>query len=364
MSYNLLLENLKKDNLEILNNFYKNICLPIFKNDKELLFKSIQLFYDPVKYIDIKTNFNISSNDIKPLLFGYRFCLNELSNKNSQGIYYPLYFPYRFEDLSEKYYPGNDVPLNEVYNNIINHFTNFKDKGCYVCLCKKGFYHSVSSGFPDRKELNKKCPYCGEDIGAYERGFIQIKLVTVRRYNYYRIFKDDKEIEDLKNDRNKREKLREINYMTVEDYKKKYIYNRIRNKKGIFITNEKNFKNENKRVRNLSSVSYRLLNYILYSHLFFSRLITSNKDYDKFLPKKMSWVDTLNECWNFLTKELLIENIDSTENFINYLFVDLFPLLNKEKSIDQFENLLSLEDKLELKIKDFLQKYKNNNIDE
>ena len=78
----------------------------------------------------------------------------------------------------------------------------------------------------------------------------------------------------------------------------------------------------------------------------------------------MSWVDTLNECWNFLTKELLIENIDSTENFINYLFVDLFPLLNKEKSIDQFENLLSLEDKLELKIKDFLQKYKNNNIDE
>jgi len=78
----------------------------------------------------------------------------------------------------------------------------------------------------------------------------------------------------------------------------------------------------------------------------------------------MSWVDTLNECWNFLTKELLTENIDSTENFINYLFVDLFPLLNKEKSIDQFENLLSLEDKLELKIKDFLQKYKNNNIDE
>jgi hypothetical protein len=57
--------------------------------------------------------------------------------------------------------------------------------------------------------------------------------------------------------------------MTLYKYKEKYIKNENENEKGkgIFINNDKNyFKNENIIVRNLSQISFGILNYILYSH--------------------------------------------------------------------------------------------------
>ena len=52
--------------------------------------------------------------------------------------------------------------------------------------------------------------------------------------------------------------------------KKKTIYGRKRNIK----IDEDFLKKDNKQIRNLSQVSYRLLNFILYSHLFFAKLYT------------------------------------------------------------------------------------------
>ena len=63
----------------------------------------------------------IDSNNIQPLLLGYRYCLNELYAKKSLGIYYPLYEGH-VDYLKEKLYPGNDTKLNLVYSDIINHF--------------------------------------------------------------------------------------------------------------------------------------------------------------------------------------------------------------------------------------------------
>ena len=82
----------------------------------------------------------------------------------------------------------------------------------------------------------------------------------------------------------------EINYMTLEQYKQKYIYKEFEKERGVFINNDTNcindFKNDQKIIRNLSQVSFRILNFILYSHLFFARLLTyKNKDFDIYLPK-------------------------------------------------------------------------------
>ena len=90
ISYNLILSNLQNENSDFNPNFFKNICEPLFKEDK-LLFKAIEFFYNPTKYNEIKKSYKINSNNIKSILLGYRYCLNELSNKNKKGIYYPLY---------------------------------------------------------------------------------------------------------------------------------------------------------------------------------------------------------------------------------------------------------------------------------
>ena len=363
ISYNLILLNLLMENpdLELIQNFYRNICEPLFGED-ELLLKGIQLFYDPEKYKKIKESFKFNSNNIKSILFGYRYCLNELSTKKKKGIYYPIYDEDYQKHLSEHFFPGNDSKTHDIYSKIMEHFDTKPNEGCYVCLCKNGFYHSVKSGFPGDKELNKHCPKCSKNIGTEKKGILFSEKLIVKRSDYVRIFKDKKEIDELKKNVDFKNKLKEINYMTLDDYKKKYVINDKEIQiKGIYANSNKNqFKNDKKIVRNLNQLSFRILNYILYSHLFFARLITNKKnDFDKYLPKNMGWAETLNECWNILKNELLKENIDSIEKFMSYIFSDLFLILNQEKKIDSFESLLTIENMLNKKIKELIKKYKD-----
>ena len=172
------------------------------------------------------------------------------------------------------------------------------------------------------------CPKCSQKIGATKKESSKSEIIIVKRDDYYRIFRDEKEIEEIKKDKDACNKLGLINYMTFDEYKKKFTNNE--NEKGILINNDKYyFKNDKKIIRNLSQISFRILNYILYSHLFFANLITNKKDdFKKYLPN-MSWAETLNECWNSIQKELAKENIDSIDKFMSYIFSDLFPLLNK-----------------------------------
>ena len=70
----------------------------------------------------------------------------------------------------------------------------------------------------------------------------------------------------------------------------------------------------------------------------------------------MNWAETLSICWNLIQKELKSLNICSIEEFMNYLFIDLFPILNKEKVVDSYEKLLDIENRLEIKIQQIIKK--------
>ena len=368
LSYNISLSPLQMEKSDINKNFYTNICQPLFKDDP-LLSDAIKLFYDSSKYNQIKKSFNINSENVKPLLFGYRYCLNELSYKNTRGIYYPLYDSSNINYLKEQFYPGNDSKYNKVYSNIIIHFKTRPNDGCYVCLCKNGYYRSIKAGFPNEKHLNMKCPKCKKPIGPIEEGYFKRSIKYVKRNDFCRIFRDEKEIEELKKDKDKRDKLKDINYMTLEQYKQDYIYKEFEKEKGVYINNNEkslnDFKNDLKIIRNLSQISFRILNYILYSHLFFARLLTNKeKEFDIYLPKStraMTWVETLNECWNLLKNELLKENIESIEKFMSYIFTELFPILNKEKKINDYKTLITFEDNLENEIQAMIRKFKGEN---
>ena len=353
-SFNSILANLLSKTTKVQEKFYDNICNPLFKGNDTVL-KAIELFYNPKKFSEIKKQYNITSNFMKPLLYGYRYCLNELSTKNTKGIYYPLYDDSKLKYLKDKYYPGNDTKLNLVYSDIINHFKTKPDEGCYVCLCDNLYYHSIPSGFPGKNELDMTCPKCKKNIGTTKKG---TDIIIVKRDKYYRIFKNEEEIE-----KTKKNKLNEINYMTLKEFIEKIMTKSFQKEKGVYSSDKNSFKNNNKIVRNLSQISYRLLNFILYSHLFFAKLITDKKDFDKYLPKGNTWEETINECWNMLKNELSKIDIFSIEKFMNYIFVNLFPILNKEECIDKYEKLIEFEDKLETEIQklinNFEQYYKN-----
>ena len=351
-SFNFTLSNLpnleKNKSSDRIKKFYDNVCCQLFRNDN-ILSKAVEILYNPQKFKDHKRSGKIDSNSIIPLLFGYRYCLNFLDSKTNNGLYYQIYIGNNSSYISENFFPGNDTKYNSVYSNIKNHFKNKPNEGCYVCLCRDWYYYSISKGFPEKNELNEKCPKCQEKIGLFKRD------------KYLRIFKDENEIEILKKFKKNRDKMKEINYMTLKDFEEKYIIDSLKNEKGIYRTDQNNFRNTNKIIRNLSQISYRLLNFILYINLFFARLITMRTtEIDRYLPRGMSWPETILESWNFLKKELLEKNISSIEDFMNYIFVGLFPKLNDQITIKDYKTLIEFENDLESHIQIWINKFKEN----
>ncbi len=369
-SINLILSKLKKKDFELSDeyeNFFNNICMPLFEGD-EKLFKIIDFLFNPKKYEELQ-KYGIDSSNIDAILFGLRYSLNCISeiqeNDDEDKIYSSLYNKNRISYLTEKCYPGSNPkfePKYELYNKIINHFKEKPNEGCYVCLCEKGYYHSVPSGFPGDSEKDGKCPFCGNSIGTEyieeETGKV---CKIIKRNGYVRIFKDEEEIDQTKEDSGKNRKLQEINYMTIDKFKEDYINKLYKDDKGLHKIDENYFKKDDKLVRNLSQLSYRLLNYILYNHLFFAKLYTGiSENFDKYLPEKqgkknseeesterMSWGETLNECWILLKKELSKKDINFVEIFMNFTFKDLYNKLNSEECINDYDSLISFENKLE-----------------
>ena len=381
VAYNLILSKLNRKDFdtEIYNKFYKNICEPLFKNGMEKvkdnkLLALMQILFDSEKYSKFKSDYKIESKYIDSLLYGFRYCLNELSEEyKGNYIYSSLYNKSKIGYLKEKFYPGSDTkdePYYGLYYNIENHFKQKSNEGCFICLCNEGYYHSIPSGFPGKQENGITCPKCKKEIGSKEK-YLEVKdsidekenkmlLVyePIEREKYFRIFDDDEEIEALNRKKDKRNMLKKINYMTREKFKQDYIEPLYKKEKGLNIIDENKFKKENKVIRNLSQISYRLLNYILYSHLFFARLITNLNDFDNYLPKGMSWFGTIKECFILLQKELEKKGIKKTEIFMNAVFKELFIKLHEKECIDKYIDLIDFEDDLEKIIQEKIDKTK------
>ena len=370
-AYKLILSKLNNEAFENDNsyiNFYSNVCEPLYKKDGDedksnkliILMKSL---FDRETYQEIKKEYSIDSEGIVALLYGYRYCLNEVKDKEGEYIYSYLYNRNNVNDFDQKFYPGNDnneeEPYYELYNKIENHFKEKPEEGCFVCLCDKGYYHSVPSGFPDFNEVGIKCEKCGSEIGAkeyYKKEIIEVndktKVINTKVYetvrsnsNYYRIFKDNEEIKSLK--RINDSKFEELNYMTIEQFKEQYIRPLYSKEKGLNKIDINNFKKENKIIRNLSQISYRLLNYILYCHLFFAKLFTHSERFDYYLPDGMNWITIIKEWFNKLKVELEKIGIKHLEIFMNCVFKDLFKKLHDQECINNFEDLVKFEDELE-----------------
>jgi len=349
-------------NQPIYQNFFDNVCVPLFKNNDKI-FSAIKILFEPKKYDKLQKELGITSENLNIILHSYRYFINEL-NSNSQNSVYSILYGRRLDQTKFKnsLFPGNDIkniPIYSIYAKIIDHFNNIPNQGCFVCLCKEGgHYHSIKGGIPSDKYLNLKCKNCGEPIGAFmnDRGF----YAPIKRQNYYRILKTNEEAEYDAEKNNEK-----YNSMSLEIFRDNYILTEFETEKGIQNSDEDFFLKDSKIVRSLSQISYRILNYILYSHLLFYKIYNETKSFDKYLPEKMSWIKVISECWTMIEHELNKLGINSINLFMNYIFSDLFSSLNKHKSIADYNELDEFEKNLDIlihnKIINFKEKYKTLN---
>ena len=111
-AYQIILSKLKNKDFEndkSYINFYPNVCESLYKKDNDednennKLITLMKFFFDKDTYIKFKKDNSINSEDIDVLLYGYRYCLNEVKSKDEDFIYPYLYSFNNLSDFDQKF---------------------------------------------------------------------------------------------------------------------------------------------------------------------------------------------------------------------------------------------------------------------
>ena len=189
-----------------------------------------------------------------------------------------------------------------------------------MCGCGQ-YYYINPCGFP-YKNTRGNCIICGNKIGYDElppgikgtHGFAHVP-------GHYRIFKDMAQ----KNDEFKKynDNDQNIPNLLIDEYKRKIIDPKMEAEKyGINKVSKITFEFFEHKIRNLTQIGYRLLNFISYSHLFFANCLgfIKNKDMEKYLCDGMTCIQMLEKDWNYLNDALKSKGIQIIQIFINLIF--------------------------------------------
>ena len=328
--------------------FTKSLLDKNYNNNPDLI-KLLNLFFDYETYTD-KIFYNFNENTLEIFLYGFRYCVQTLeNNQNGNFLFKSILSQNCTEVLDLSLIPGIDS-LEDLHistlETIITHLNTKNERhGCYVCSC--GYYYDIDPcGFPT-KNRTFNCPVCNEKIGWGPKKVLVGEPThgMVIRPGHYRIFKDENQKKRVMKvfdevDENIPNKLLS-DYITeiIEPIRKKSNF-------GFNLISKNYFENKNKKIRNLSNIGYRLLNFISYSHLLFSyfmEYITQN-NLKNHLILNMNIFEIIEQDWNILKESLEQKNISSIQIFMNMIFKKLSELiknckyLQKEEDREKFEN--------------------------
>ena len=347
--------------------FDEHLKIPEITKKLFLLFSNNETFNNIIKSKLISEDVKeINQSSFEILLYSLRFCLQSTFHKSSKGFLYSQILSDKCDEiLNKNCIPGNNL-LDDIYVNnyyeIEKHLnTQPRDSGAYVCSC--GLYYNIEPcGFPTKPKTEAEkliCSNCNKDIGyAEKQPGVKGEHGMVIREGHYRIFKDeDHKKSEMKNDTDEN-----IPNMLLADYKKKVI-DRIlhKSKYGINQISKVRFIQDDQKVRKLSQVGYRLLNYILYSHLFFSNCLgfIPDEKMNSYVCKGMTCIEMLEVNWNLLKDALQSKGIQIIQIFMNMIFDKIIEKLKNCKELKKIEEREKFESDIETILENSYNQYEN-----
>ena len=316
------------------------------------------------KLVDEQNLKDINVNQYEILLYGLRFCLQTTNQEKPEEF---LYSQLISQDCQNKFkqicIPGNNISDNIYIKNYLlvekhliidNRPANI---GAYVCGC--GLYYDIGPcGFPNAPGV---CVNCGKKIGYAPRPpECKRGHGMSREPGHYRIFKDLAQKQEQLNkygdsDINIPNKL-------ITEYKKEKIDPLIESEKyGVSKIGKMIFEDTNQKVRNQSQIGYRLLNFILYSHLFYANCLgfISNDEMKNYVCDGMNCIQMIEKDWNFLKDALQSKGIQIIQIFINLIFDKLVEKLKNCKLIKTIEDRDKFEAEIEQVLEGAYKEYEN-----
>ena len=291
------------------------------------------------------------------LLQGIRFVISS-QNKEQNNFYSKIISPNCKEFIKNNFIPGN-IPFNNIYLNsyydlceLLANVAQRGDTGYYVCPC--GQYYSLQNcTFP---WVILKCSNCNQDIGGSGH-------VLLDKKDHFRVFLNKEHFEENSTYKYKMEHYK-VPYLYLEDYKKKYIDQYLNvQPKGIEKGDILLFIERRKKIRVLNELPYRILSFILYSHLWVANLIgnLSEEELKSFTHGEYSCFRSMEKNWEIIDEILKENEINNTKAFINIIFKDISKMINECPILDTFEKRQEFEEKINNYFEEFLKDKENIN---
>ena len=295
------------------------------------------------------------------IVHSFRYVLqSSLQNKNN--FYYNLLTPQCKEYVSNNFIIGA-LPYNDIHIITYNKLKELLDTeekiedpktketkmerfGIYICTCGQLYIiQNCTRPVVKAKCGNKKCD---REIGGLNNKPVgseegQTNALRVCRNDY------DKDISKEIN----------IQQITFEEYKKKYVDNLLPNKgmkkEELDISD---FTGRHRKIRKIEELPFRILNFILYSHLLFSNLIgnLSEEDLKSFIPESYTCMEMIEKNWELISKILQEKGVYEIKIFMNIIFFQISQLLYKIEDLSTNEK----REEFEIEIQNCINQLINN----
>ena len=295
----------------------------------------------------------ISQNEFEILLYSFRFILNT-QMKNNKFFYNNILKKNTSKFIKNNFIPGTFPFMNswiKSYNDLGEILPGISDTdwGYYICKDCGHLYEVEYCTYPMRTD---KCPN-NHIIGG--TGHILYKkdirvFLNKERYDNF-----------ISKWSNCKSWWSSFLFKTLEDFKNEYVNQYlIKREKGIISEfRAQDFKSKIT-VRELNNISYRLMNFILYSYLM-GALILNNltkeeaKNYvvENILPETLFGI--IKNDWELLDSSLKDIGIINVQAFINIIFDEIIELMNDFESSNTQDKFDAFERKVNDVINQVLQ---------
>ena len=297
----------------------------------------------------------LNLNNLEILLYSLRFVFNIKENDNN--FYYNLLKEKSNEFIKQNYIPGSFQIINEFIRSYLDLKIKFKDRtdvGYYICKNCGFLYEVKTCTFPT--EITKCIN--GHKIGGNDHVCYKKDL---------RVFYDEADYIRLKEMWMFPEHQPWLNsfepLMNLQEFKDKYVDKKIQIEKGIPKDYESKFFENLDFVRKMDIITFRLLNFILYSFLMGSYILKgiSEEEIKSYYigEYKHNIFAIIKKNWELLELSLKEKGIENVPIFMNMIFNKIIEMINNVDKIRTKEKLISFENEVNEYIMKIISKKEN-----
>ena len=300
-------------------------------------------------------NNNLTQEQFEILIYAFRFVLNS-SKFKVNNFYYNLLTPQCKNYINNNYIigtlPFNNIFIKSYYTlNVLLRSPAPVPTGYYICTC--GQYYTLvdctcPGGIYDCQNKN-----CKLKIGGESHRLLGREAGQTDHWRVILVEKDKYVTPSAANDIAKGI----IPCIFLDEYKKRYVDKYINKEpKGIKKEEKEDFMERKEVVRTLDELSFRILNYILYSHIFFSNILgnISDEDTKLYTHGDFTCYKLLEKNWEIIENILNKNGINNIKIFMNIIFEKLCEYMEKIEDMSTIEKRHNFESQIKAFIQELL----------